>query len=489
MVSGHCELSLPDAGHRVLAQTACTRLEVPTIRPEPACDPANPRREFAFEDRVGTCQKSVLENGIRVVTQRMAGARSVSMAALVEAGLQQEGEQRAGLAHLVEHGMFLGTGSRDAAAIARWMDMGGGSMGAFTGRDYTCYFATVLDDYRTYALDLLGDILLNSLFPTEGLERAKASILHEINASRDAPEDRVHDLLKETAWAAHPLGRPVCGRPESVSALTREDVSSFVHSFYLPDRLILAAAGNVEHRDFVAQVRDAFWRLVGQSERQAHRHDAHQPGLAMEPMQLSQTYFCLGLPAACYDHPQRYAQHLLDNVLGGGISSRLFRRLREDRGLVYRISSAYHAYRDAGMLVIQGSTASEHLVEVLAVACAELQALAHTCDPIAAEELWKAKMHLRGQHLLAGEDTHTRMSRLATQEFYFGRAITDAEILAQIEALDSRAVQEVAHTWLAPALESVTLAVVGPEPALSGNRLGLEEILANCRSSNTGGTS
>jgi predicted Zn-dependent peptidase len=459
-----------------------------TIRPESAEAPGILRWEVAFQDRSGTCQKSVLDNGIRVVTQAMAGARSVSMAVLAEAGPQQEGEHQAGLAHLVEHAMFLGTGSRDAAAIARWMDMGGGSMGAFTSRDYTCYFATVLDDYRTYALDLLGDILLNSVFPAESLERAKATILHEINGSRDAPEERVHDLLKETAWAGHPLGRPVCGHPQGVAALTREDVIYFVHRFYLPDRLIVAAAGNLEHRDFVAQVRDAFWRLLGESEPVPHRPAAHRPGLAMEPMALSQTYFCLGLPAPRYDHPQRYALHLIDNVLGGGISSRLYRRLREDRGLAYRISSTYHAYRDAGMLVIQGSTAPKHVVEGLALACAELRALAACREPIGAEELWKAKMHLRGQHLLAGEDTHTRMSRLATQELYFGRAIPEAEVLAQIDALDPDGVGEETRAWLSEALKDATLAVVGPEAVLRGSRSELEQVLADCRSSNHGGS-
>jgi predicted Zn-dependent peptidase len=208
-------------------------------------------------------QQTTLENGIRVVTESMPEARSLSIGILIDAGPRDESPGQGGLAHLTEHALFQGTSSRDARQIARLMDLAGGQVGAFTTRDYTCFHATVLDDYRTYALDLFGDVLLNSTFPAEALERETQSILSEISAAWDAPFERAGQLLKALAWPNHPLGRPVAGWADTVAALTREDVIYFVHQNYLPNRLIIAAAGHVEHLDFVAQVRVAFWRLLG----------------------------------------------------------------------------------------------------------------------------------------------------------------------------------------------------------------------------------
>jgi predicted Zn-dependent peptidase len=424
-------------------------------------------------------RKTTLHNGIRIVTEMMSQVRSIAIGILIDAGPRDENPEQSGLAHLVEHVMFQGTSSRDAMQIARLMDMSGGQMGAFTARDYTCYFATVLDDYRTYALDLLGDILLNSTFPADNLEREKEAILREIDANHDAPRERVHTLLKTFAWSSYPLGWPIAGRPETVGALTREDVIYFVHEHYLPDRLIIAAAGNVEHEDFVAQVRDAFWRILGQSSPSTNTRSAYQAGVTIEHMPVSQAYFSLGLRACPYAHPDRYAVHILNNILGGGISSRLFRYIREERGLVYHIGSEYHAYRDDGMLVVEGSTAPEYLMPVLELTLAELWRLATWHEPIDDEELWKAKMQIRGQHLISGENTHTRMSRLATQELYFGQHISPDEILAQIEAVDGQMLQRLSAEALMDALDQVTIAVVGPEAPQHYGLSAIEELLAS----------
>ena len=408
-------------------------------------------------------QKSTLENGIRVVTDTMSGHRSISMGILIDAGPFDEAPEQSGLAHLVEHSVFCGTSSRNATQIARLMDEAGGHLGAFTARDFTCYSATVLDDYFTYALDLLGDILLNSIFPPESLEREKTAILREIESAGDMPSQRAHDLLKDFAWPDHPLGRSIAGRPETVKRMTRADVIYYVHEHYLPDRIIVAAAGNVDHEDFVAQVQDAFWRMMGKSLPVAKAAPTFQPGVVLENMPVSQVYFSLGIRTCPYADPARYGMHVFNNILGGGISSRLFRRVRESQGLVYHISSEYHAYRDDGMLVVEGCTAAQNILQVLELVLDELWKLTSAREPVDEEELWKAKMHIRGQHLISGENTHTCMNRLASQELYFGRHIPDEDILAQIDEIQTQKLQFLADDILQEGFSQTALAVVGPQ--------------------------
>ncbi|MDH4318807.1 MAG: insulinase family protein, partial [Desulfobulbaceae bacterium] len=210
-------------------------------------------------------KKTILENGIRIISERMEGVRSIAFGVLVNACPRDERPEQFGIAHLAEHMMFQGTSSRNATEIAKLMGAAGDNMGAFTTRDYTCYYATVLDDYFPYAIDLMGDIFLNSIFPAESLASEKDAILNEIRGELDSPEHRVHSLLKATVWPEHSLGRSITGTPESVRRLTREDLIYFTHEHYGPDRLIISAAGHLEHNDIVAQVRDGFWRLSGES--------------------------------------------------------------------------------------------------------------------------------------------------------------------------------------------------------------------------------
>ena len=406
-------------------------------------------------------RRSALENGIRVVTEELPGQRSVSIGILVDGGAADETSEEHGLAHLSEHLMFQGTGSRSAAEIARLMDSVAGQVGGFTSRDYTGYFATVLSDYAPHALDLLGDVLLNSAFPLDAVEREKASILSEIDGTKDAPGRRALELLKAKVWAGHPLALPVAGRPETVRGFTREDVIYFVHRNYLPDRIIVAAAGHVDHDDFLAQVRDAFWRCMGERPSRAPSPACFRSGIVAEAAPLSQAYFAIGLPAAAYGGDSRYAWHVVAQLLGGGISSRLFRRIREERGLVYDIGAEYHAYRDAGLLVVEGSASPANLPEVLALSLEELhRALGTDPDPVDEEELTRARIQIRGRHLIAGEDSSTRMSRLATQELYFGRQIPEAQVVAGIDGVDAAALRALAGPC------EPALAVVGPEEAL-----------------------
>ena len=423
--------------------------------------------------------KSILENGIRVVTETMPSVRSVSMGIIVDTGLKDELSGKNGQAHLLEHLMFRGTCSRDSMQIARIMDEAGGRVGGFTTRDYTCYSATVLDDYRTYAMDLLGDILLNSVFIPEDIEREKQAILREIDALYDMPDHRADALLKAHAWSNHPMGMPVTGNAETVSRLTREDVIGFFHTHYLPDRMIVAAAGNLDHEDFVIQVRDALWRLLGESVRVPNPHPGHNPGIAVECMPVNHVYFSIGIKAVPFAHSSRYPLHVLNKILGDGISSRLFRRIREEQGLAYDISSELHAYRDGGLLVVEGSTKPGVFKKVLNRTMAVISQLLSGDQPVQDEELLRAKNQIKGAHLLSGEDTHTRMSRLGTQELYFGRHICSNEVLEQINAVDIQALDIMNQADLADSLAKATVAIVGPEVGTSYEAAAYDAMRAN----------
>ncbi len=423
-------------------------------------------------DGAGYC-KATLENGIRVVTETIPQVRSTAISIVVDVGPKDEMPEQSGLAHFVEHLMFKGTSSRDAMQIARLMDVAGGMMGGFTSRDYTCYFATVLDDYCTYALDLFGDVILNSIFGEESLERERRVILREIEADQDAPDQLAHNLLKATIWPNHPLGRLITGQPEVIRRVTREDMIYFVHDNYLPDRLIIAAAGSVEHEDLVAQVRDAFWRMLGQSAPSPSRPPACHSGVTIRARDLSQLYFALSVKARPYTHPDRYGLHVLNDLLGGGISSRLFCQLREERGLVYNVASSYHAYRDGGLLVIEGSTTPQGLMSVLDLTLAQLWRLAE--EPVGEEELWKARERIRSRHLIASEDTNIRMSRLATQELYFGYHIPAAEVVQQIQQVNQGTVQRLAQELMVNGC--LALALVGPQSPHHYSAKAIERLL------------
>jgi predicted Zn-dependent peptidase len=258
--------------------------------------------------------------------------------------------------------------------------------------------------------------------------------------------------------------------------LTREHVLYFVHQHYLPDRITVAGAGNVEHDQFVAQVRDAFWRMLGHSEPAAGLSPEYHAGVILEHNPFAQAYFSMGIRACPYAHPDRYALHLLNGILGGGTSSRLFRRLREEQGLVYFIGSNYHAYQDDGLLVIEGSTTPKHLMQVLELTLLEIWKLIKAEEPVTEEELWKAKMQIRGQHLIAAENTNTRMGRLATQEFYFGRRITTEEVLSNIESVEERLLQGQAKDVFEDPGRHLALAVVGPDTPESYSQASIEEL-------------
>ncbi|MBL8179406.1 MAG: insulinase family protein, partial [Bryobacterales bacterium] len=405
-----------------------------------------------------------LENGIRVVTDEIRGVSQVAIGVVVECGSRHEAADERGLAHLCEHMLFQGTSLRDSMQIARHIDYAGGRVGGFTTRDYTCFHASVLGDYCYHALDLLGDMLLNFTLPQESVEREKQSILSEIREQQDIPPHYLDAQVKREAWAGHSLAWPVTGTEESVRGFTREDIIYFLHRNYTPDRIIVAAAGDLNHDDFVAQVHDAFWRFLGEGCNQEDGAAGFEPGFAMVELPCAQSYFHVGFPAPAYEAENRYAMHVLSWILGGGLSSRLFRRLREEKGWVYQVDTDYQAYRGAGMLSLEGSTTPELLLDVIPVALQCISDVAGWKAPVTAEELDRAKTAIRAQFLIASEDVHTRMCRAATQQLYFGRTIPVEEIAAGIGAVSLPEMKSLARWMGHEAVPRANVAVGGPLP-------------------------
>ncbi|ADW18479.1 peptidase M16 domain protein [Desulfobulbus propionicus DSM 2032] len=408
-------------------------------------------------------EQSVLENRIRVVTKRMEGVRSISLGFLMATGSMDEPEGQSGIAHLTEHLMFDGTERRSNEEIARMMDVTGGQVGGFTSRDYTCFTTTVLDDYRTYLIDLMGDILLNSQFADHAVHQEKETIIRELSAQLDRPDICAHERLKSHIWQGHPLGRPIGGSIASVARLQRQNVVDFFKANYQPRRLIVAAAGNVNHQDLVTNVADAFWMMKddGKADTKSLRPVFHR-GVTVECKGVSHVYFSIGLKASPYAANERYLIHLFTVVLGGGMSSRLFRKLRQELGMVYEISAEYQAYDDDGVIVIEGSTATELLHSVISQILLEIRGMASGVLPITEEELWVAKMQLNGQHIISQENSHTCMGSLATQAFYFDRFIDSEEICSQINEVNIDIINTITTSALCYGLQNLAISLIGP---------------------------
>lgn len=404
-----------------------------------------------------------LENGIQVVTTPLQHTRAISLGIVVDASPRNEPEPKAGIAHLAEHMVFQGTGSRSAEAISLFMDRSGGSMGAFTTRDYTFFGATILDEYLPFALELLGDILLNAIFPLPQLEREKQAILAEIAHSQDEPQSFAQDYLKQNVWGNHPLGRPIAGTLQTVPNLTREDLIYFVGENYLPDRMIIAAAGNLNHDDFCAQTRDNFWRMIGKSSRARFQQPLTvQSGIYLYDKPLHQFYFCLGFPAPPYTSSKRLALHLLTKLIASGQSSRLFQLLRAQKGLVYYVDAEYHAYRDQGQFLIEGCCSPEVIDQVLKDITNELRSLQNGSRSISEEELHTARISLRSQFLLESEQTSVQMSRLATQTLYFGTSLASNDILNAIQVITVEEINDYCKFFLEQNLGNLSVAIIGP---------------------------
>jgi predicted Zn-dependent peptidase len=404
--------------------------------------------------------KTILDNGIRVVSQEMSDHRSVSLGIWVENGSRHERPDENGISHFIEHLLFKGTTTRTAAQIAEEMDAVGGVLNAFTSKEHTCYYAKVLDEDLPLAIDLLTDIFLNSNFDGEEIERERSVILQEISQAEDTPDDYVHDLFSIDFFQDHPLGRPIAGCSETVSKFRREDFLSFFRERYRPGRVLVSAAGHLKHQELITEMRTRLGRVGREAAAASKQLDGEalpqtQRGVFPHSKPLEQVHLCLGMPGIHQSHPHRHAAFILNTILGGGMSSRLFQEIREKRGKAYSVYSFMSTYRDTGYVGVYAGTSLDCAEEVIDLVLKELKQLA--AGDIREDELRRTKGQLVGNIMLGLESTDSWMSHIARNELYFGKAITTDEICQNIRSVTRDEVIEVARTLFRPEQMAVSL--------------------------------
>ncbi len=407
-------------------------------------------------------RKTVLDNGVRIITGRLEHSRVVSAGIWVDVGSRDEHDLNNGCAHFVEHMLFKGTARRTARQIAREFDSLGGTANAFTSRETTCYYSTVLDNHLTNLVDLLADLFLNSTFLEEEVERERQVILQEIHMVEDVPEDLVHDSFAPLLWGDHPLGRTILGRPEVVAAMDSGRLHDYVRRSYTPDKIIIAAAGNVDHDEFVSCWQKHFHqnRPLAESGRLLPRTQPvrRKPGHSIIVKPLEQAHLVLGTYGISGAAEERYAFLLLNILLGGNMSSRLFQEIREKRGLAYSVYSYVSSYVDCGSLSVYLGVDKNSVNESMSLVMREINKLSR--GEVSEEEVEGTREFVKAGLFLAAENMENIMSRLARNELTFGRHITVEEVVGAIDRVDVPAVACLAHKLFNDAVFS--MAALGP---------------------------
>jgi len=380
-------------------------------------------------------RKSRLPNGIRVLTEPIPQFSSATIGIWVENGSRFESPTQNGISHFLEHMLFKGTERRTAFEVAEEIESLGGSLNAFTGREVTCYHAKVLSEHLPIAVDVLSDIFLHSTFPEEEIERERTVVLAEISEVEDSPDQYVQVLFDERFWPDDPLSRPICGTAETVSGMSRADFVAFVQERYRPDRVVISAAGGVDHDWLVDEVGKRFGHLGGTANRPAEGLPAPALQLGVHQKPLEQVQMMLGMPGLSAVDEERYAAFVLNTALGDGMSSRLFQEVREKRGKAYSIYSYFDSFSNTGSFGIYAALRADSIAEVVEIVRAELAKLER--EGLPPDELERAKNQIKGGMLLSLESTAARMRRLAINEIYFGRNIEPHEVAASISAVSS----------------------------------------------------
>lgn len=400
-----------------------------------------------------------LPSGLRLVTESMPHVRSVTAGVWLVQGSRHENAAESGIAHFIEHMLFKGTTSRSARQIAQTMDSIGGQLDAFTSKEYASYYVKVLDEHLPVALDLLADMVLRPALLPEDIAREQSVILEEIKMVEDAPDDLVHEVLTQQFWSTHALGRPILGTPETVSSFDTGRLRDYFKRTYTAPNLIVAAAGNLDHTALREHVLRVFADLPAGDVLADAGPPEITPGLVVRQKDIEQCHLCLATPAYAQTHSRRHATYVLNTILGGSMSSRLFQHIREDRGLAYAVMSGLASYRDAGMISVYAGCAEDKVHEVMSLTLAELRGLREQVVPD--DELVRARDHLKGSLMLGLESTSSRMSYMARQEIYFGRHDSLDDVLAAVDAVTADDVQAVAHDLFRD--DSLVATLVGPK--------------------------
>ena len=402
--------------------------------------------------------KTVLDNGIRIVTLQVPQARSVAMGVWVNVGARDEKAEEGGLSHFIEHMIFKGTERRTALQIAKEFDAIGGQCNAFTSKENTCYYAKVMDTHVDTMVDLLSDVFLNSVFDPGEIERERRVVLQEIKMLEDTPDEYVHVLLSQAVWGGHPLGRSILGPPETVMSFDSNTIMEYFNRAYQPERIVISAAGNLEHVSFVESIARAF-ETVRKGNDFPERIKPTMDWMATaHPKNLEQVHICLGTKGISATDPRRHACILMNVVLGGNMSSRLFQEIRERRGLAYAIYSFVSSYSDTGLFGVYVGVDNSNTQEALRLIVNEMKRLKE--QPVDDSEIRNAKEHLKGGLYLAAESTGNQMTRLAQNEINFGRHIPLQELEDNIEKVTAEDMLGLANDIFQD--KALSLVLLGP---------------------------
>jgi predicted Zn-dependent peptidase len=391
-------------------------------------------------------QKTVLENGVRVVTEEIPSVRSVTVGIWVETGSREETEETNGISHFIEHMVFKGTTRRSVREIARSIESVGGYLNAFTGKEHTCFYARVLDEHTGLALDVVSDLVQHATFPEKELEKEKGVVIEELKNAEDDPDDIIHDYFDKAVFGNHPLGFPVIGTEKNLRSFTRNDLVSYLHAHYIPSRIVVAAAGNVKHDVLVELSR----RLIAPGSKKSDHHAParrrprpNHGGRRQFNKPIQQAHVCLGTQAYSIRSKFRYPLKVLNTLLGDGMSSRLFQNIREKYGFAYSVYSYVNMLSDAGVFGAYIGTDKTHIDASIELIHGELDKLKR--KPVPKAEIARTKAQLKGSMMLSLESIPNRMMRLGTSELYFGELKPLDSIIQQIDAVTQDEVTEVAN--------------------------------------------
>ncbi len=401
---------------------------------------------------------TTLDNGLRVATVTMPSVQTASVGVWVDAGARHERPEVNGVAHMLEHMAFKGTDRRSARVIAEEIESVGGQLNAYTSRENTAYYARVLADDLPLATDIIADILQHSTFEPVELERERGVILQEIGQTLDTPDDLIFDLFQETAFPEQSLGRSILGPAEIVQAMSRDELTGYMAEHYAPERMVLSAAGKVDHDQLVDLGAKLFRKLPATTSAGAEvEAGSYARGDLRKERELEQVHLILGLPAFSYHDDDFYALQIYSAMLGGGMSSRLFQEVREKRGLAYSVFSFAACYKDTGVFAIYAGTGEEQTPELVPVLCDELLSLMNQASD---EELSRAKAQLKASMMMGLESCFAQSEDIARQLLIFGRRIPQEETIAEIDAVDAEAIRRVGERLIEGMRPS--LAAIGP---------------------------
>jgi len=395
-------------------------------------------------DDLRAIRREFLPNGLTILTEEMKHIRSVSIGIWVKTGSRHEDAEVNGISHFVEHMVFKGTRTRTAQDIARQVDSIGGMMDAFTAKECICFNVKALDEHLPIALDILSDIVLNPIFDAQDMTRERGVVLEEIKMDEDNPDYLVHEIFTQNFWKDHPLGKPILGTKETVRRFEPPLLFDYWQKRFRPANMIVSAAGSLDHSKFVQQVAERFQHLPASSNGFHEIPPEVKPRIVTRNKKsLEQVQICMGVPAHPICHEKRYESYILNTLLGGGMSSRLFQNVRENQGLVYAIYSELNPYRDTGCLSVYAGTSLESAPKVVESVVTEFAALKK--GSVTEEELRRGKDQLKGSLMLSLESSTARMSNLARQEMYFDRFFGLDEIIARIESVTTDQLTELAN--------------------------------------------